>query len=235
VLVIIGLIVGGVLAGRDLIGMARVRQVITDVEGYKMSVSVYQDRYSWLPGDDPQAYIRWGSACGVNSGSAVNGCNGNGDGDLGGGNEVRRIWKHLELAEIGDFSPGAPVYNAALVAGENIPKSSIKGSGYAFHGTSPTCNRAGGQVPTWLVMGEATSGGGLYKAGINITNAVTIPIDIKTDDGRADTGNVCSAWGWSTPSNYPGCLRGTLPYDYNKASEDGTCLMLFDIGLPVPE
>src|ERR1019366_6843373 len=51
VLVIIGLIVGSVLVGRDLIRAAELRSVISEVEKYKTAVMTFKGKYDCLPGD----------------------------------------------------------------------------------------------------------------------------------------------------------------------------------------
>lgn len=57
VLVIIGLIVGGILSGQDLINAARIRAQISQMEKYQTAVHAFQGKYGYLPGDipDPQA------------------------------------------------------------------------------------------------------------------------------------------------------------------------------------
>jgi prepilin-type N-terminal cleavage/methylation domain-containing protein len=51
VLVIIGLIIGGVLVGQDLIEAAKVRAQITQINKYNAAVRAFQAKYSGLPGD----------------------------------------------------------------------------------------------------------------------------------------------------------------------------------------
>lgn len=55
VLVIIGLIVGGVMVGRDLIKAAEVRAQISQIEQYKVAVNTFKVKYGYLPGDMPSA------------------------------------------------------------------------------------------------------------------------------------------------------------------------------------
>ena len=57
VLVIIGLIIGGVLVGRDLISAAGVRAQISQIEKYQSAVNTFRGKYGYLPGDisDPTA------------------------------------------------------------------------------------------------------------------------------------------------------------------------------------
>lgn len=51
VLVIIGLIVGGVLVGQDLIKAAEIRATVSQVEKYNTAVNVFRLKYNGLPGD----------------------------------------------------------------------------------------------------------------------------------------------------------------------------------------
>jgi prepilin-type N-terminal cleavage/methylation domain-containing protein len=51
VLVIIGLIVGGVLVGQDLIRAAAVRGQISQIEKYQTAVNTFRTKYDGLPGD----------------------------------------------------------------------------------------------------------------------------------------------------------------------------------------
>jgi len=53
VLVIIGLIVGGVLVGRDLIHAAEIRAQISQIEKYNTAVNTFRNKYGYLPGDIP--------------------------------------------------------------------------------------------------------------------------------------------------------------------------------------
>lgn len=52
VLVIIGLLLGGVLQGQQLIENSRVRSAMNSMDGVAAGMFSYQDRYGRLPGDD---------------------------------------------------------------------------------------------------------------------------------------------------------------------------------------
>ncbi len=56
-LVVIGLLVGGILAGQDLMNAAAIRAQISQIEKYQTAVRTFQLKYGYLPGDipDPQA------------------------------------------------------------------------------------------------------------------------------------------------------------------------------------
>src|SRR3954463_16541474 len=62
VLVIIGLLLGGILKGQEMITQAKIKNVINDFNGLSAAVNSYRDRYRMLPGDDNGADTRWGIA-----------------------------------------------------------------------------------------------------------------------------------------------------------------------------
>jgi len=98
VLVIVGLLIGGVLKGREMITNAKIKRIENDFAGVSAAIYAYQDRYGVLPGDDPSAATRF-------PGTWRTADNGNGNGNISGGwnttnnsNEARKIWKHLRGA-----------------------------------------------------------------------------------------------------------------------------------------
>ncbi len=58
VLVIIGLLLGGVLKGQELIYNQKVKSTYDNYRQFTAAMYGYQDRYKALPGDDPQALTR---------------------------------------------------------------------------------------------------------------------------------------------------------------------------------
>lgn len=98
VLVIVGLLIGGVLKGREMITNAKIKRIENDFAGVSAAIYAYQDRYGVLPGDDPSASTRF-------PGTWRSSDNGNGNGNISGGwssrnntAESRKIWKHLRGA-----------------------------------------------------------------------------------------------------------------------------------------
>jgi prepilin-type N-terminal cleavage/methylation domain-containing protein len=55
VLVIIGLLLGGVLKGQELINSAKVKNMANDFRNISTFVYAYQDKFRAMPGDDPAA------------------------------------------------------------------------------------------------------------------------------------------------------------------------------------
>lgn len=108
VIVIIGLLVGGVMQGQALIDAAKVNRAISDFKKYEAAILTFKAKYNALPGDMRNAYTFFdgsggNNVCGPNN-ATVTGCNGNGDGLLGGGywdySDVGRMWVHLTLSNI---------------------------------------------------------------------------------------------------------------------------------------
>src|SRR3954447_2433178 len=91
VLVILGLILGGVLKGQELISGARVRYLIRQQDDLKIAYLAFFDRYHALAGD----YSAATAAIPDISIAACNGGNGNGNGKIEtAGNENILVWEH---------------------------------------------------------------------------------------------------------------------------------------------
>src|SRR5690242_11042809 len=91
VLVIIGLLLGGVLKGQELITGARVRNLIGQQDGVKAAYFGFLDRYRALPGDFKNASTTIDATA----------TNGDGDGvisDTGTTKESINAWEHLAKA-----------------------------------------------------------------------------------------------------------------------------------------
>jgi prepilin-type N-terminal cleavage/methylation domain-containing protein len=99
VLVVVGLLLGGILEGQELITQAKIKSIVSDFSGLSAAYYGYHDRYRAIPGDDPLAATRW-------AGTA----SGDGDGQVAGGYnsataaDESRLWRsHLRRA---GFVPG---------------------------------------------------------------------------------------------------------------------------------
>ncbi len=197
VLVILGLLVGGILAGRSLIRASELRSVSADLTKYRTVIYAFRDKYMAWPGDMPNAQSFWPDCTdGTN-----NACNGNGDGHIwrsgmscSNGNysmESVRSWQHLSLAGLaeGDYSLFNGVtcnstYNVGR-PGTTVPILKISDTGILFYtsSSSATLNRK------FFVTGKYYSD--------SLENAFLTPeeawnIDVKMDDGLARRGKV---WG----------------------------------------
>jgi prepilin-type N-terminal cleavage/methylation domain-containing protein len=59
VLVIIGLIASGIMAGKELVYVAKIRRTITQVEQTQTAINVFKNKYNCLPGDCAKATDYW--------------------------------------------------------------------------------------------------------------------------------------------------------------------------------
>jgi len=104
VLVIVGLLIGGVLKGQEMITNAKLKRIESDNAGMSAAIFSYQDRYLQLPGDDDRASLRFSLySDGVNDPLPAD-IDGNSDGSIDGDwvavadTETANVWKHLRAA-----------------------------------------------------------------------------------------------------------------------------------------
>jgi prepilin-type N-terminal cleavage/methylation domain-containing protein len=119
VLVIIGLLLGGVLKGQELINSAKVKNLATDFKNVPIYIYGYQDKYKALPGDDSNAVTHLAGGSGV--------VNGNGDGIISGAwnsitaaDESFQFWQQIRLA---GFGPGSTTQGSS----DYIPRNAVGG------------------------------------------------------------------------------------------------------------
>ncbi|MCP4983586.1 MAG: prepilin-type cleavage/methylation domain-containing protein [Gammaproteobacteria bacterium] len=104
ILAIIGILIGGVLKGQEMIINAKIKRLESDNSGLVAAMFTYQDRYIKMPGDDDRASARFSLYNdGVND-PAPTDINGDADGSLGGdwiaatNTETANFWKHLRAS-----------------------------------------------------------------------------------------------------------------------------------------
>ncbi len=225
VLVILGLLVGGVLAGKSLIRAAELRDVSTSIARYNTSLYAFRDRYFALPGDMTNAASFWPSC----TDSANNPCNGDGDRIIPASagcssanpRETFRAWQHLQLAGLveGDYS-GA---NAACSSGSrpaepgvNVPRLKIPNAGAHFHynGTAEA---------NTLRIATAYSNS---LEGPLLKPEEAWNIDQKMDDGVPTAGKV---WGTEdgTPATTATCRTGAGAALYDLSSNEVLCIIVY--------
>jgi prepilin-type N-terminal cleavage/methylation domain-containing protein len=173
VLVIIGLLLGGVLKGQELITSARVRNLISQQDGIKAAYFGFLDRFRALPGDYSQA------AANISCTPACS--NGNGNGQIasiaGGGagttiDEHVAVWEHLSKS---GFINGSFTYAAGAETANSAP-------------TNP-------YVRYIRVIYDTDYGTGTpairhnIKTGNQIPSDIMAEIDRKIDDGNPLGGN----------------------------------------------
>ncbi len=92
VLVIIGLLIGAVLKGQELIESARLKSLMTQINSYKTATQIFKDRYGSLPGDFDEATTVLNASANGDGDGIIDGNGGNGEGPL--------FFEHLVRAEL---------------------------------------------------------------------------------------------------------------------------------------
>lgn len=144
VLVIIGLIVGGITSGQNLIRSAQLQSVATDVKRYQSAMTAFQVRYFALPGDMSNATDFWSAAhttaatCRITLSTGEETCNGDGDGqiefisDPDSSYEETRAWQHLANGGFieGNYNGvrGTDTSAPSIVADVTAPSSNLTGA-----------------------------------------------------------------------------------------------------------
>ena len=214
VLVIIGLLLGGVLKGQELIENSKVKRAAADLNGISAAYNAYLDRYRRIPGDDgPQATLiaRGGSwaafpADGAGNNNGVLGPILLGATFTGGGtnDEGDAFWMQLKAA---GFLTGNPAdVNAAA-----LPRNPFNGlTGVT---TDPTIMAA--MPGTKICMGM-------------VPGKLAATLDAQLDDGITNTGTLRATLGAAGTNTNPGAAvvpaAGTT--GYNEANEYTICRTL---------
>lgn len=200
VLTIIGLLIGGILKGEQLLINARIDWTIKQVQAYSGAFVTFRDQYGQLPGDMAVATKRLpnctpASFCLDGNGNAVIGEKLANAPDLVQDGtivmprvETSMFWKHLVLNDLisgvrGDANPQAPDW------GETHPAAEIRGGFIVATKSLPGSPDAfpGGTVVR-LINGLGINNATNYP----LTAAEAVQIDRKMDDGRPNAGFVAA-------------------------------------------
>ena len=100
VLVIVGLLIGGVLKGREMITNSNLKRIDRDRSGIVAALQAYQDRYRVLPGDDNLASARFAVFADDNAADIDGDASGTIDGAwvAVANTETANFWKHLRAS-----------------------------------------------------------------------------------------------------------------------------------------
>jgi prepilin-type N-terminal cleavage/methylation domain-containing protein len=170
VLVIIGLLLGGVMKGQELINSAKVKNLATDFRNVPVYVYGYQDKYHAIPGDDGNAQGHLGASA-AQAASAVAG-NGviQGAWNAGAGmTESNIFWQHVRMAGL---APG-PTTDPAL---SDLSPTNAMGGHIGITNSSATDVPIPGMTGSFIVCSD------------NVPGKFALQLDIALDDGVSTTG-----------------------------------------------
>lgn len=200
VLVIVGLLLGAILKGQELIENSRVKNAINEVNAIRAAHNAYLDRYKRVAGDDgPLATVRgrggnWAgvTAAGNNNGVlAVNAAQ-----TFNGGGEAAAFFQHLRAA-------GYLTGDHTAVGAAALPRN-------AFSGITGVTNAA--------VLGHAVAT--LQVCQGSVPGKAAAAIDTQVDDGRPNSGSVRATQGANN------VVPGAAAAAYNEAQAYTVCAAL---------
>jgi prepilin-type N-terminal cleavage/methylation domain-containing protein len=174
VLVIIGLLLGGVLKGQELINSAKVKNMANDFRNISTFVYAYQDKFRAMPGDDPAAssHVNGGTSATTHGTGAATGAVGdsriNGAWNTATGTEESFLfWQHVRLAGLatGTSNTGAADYLPRNAEGGRIGVTS-----------DPVATHANANFP-----------GGFFVCSV-MQGRFARQLDATIDDGNTTTG-----------------------------------------------
>lgn len=233
VMIIIGLLLGGLLKGAELVSNARIRATVAEYKNLQASVYGFRDKYGALPGDMNNAQGR------VTNCTAASFCvNGDGNNQVGGniscntggapdpnGSENVQFWKHLAAA---NFLIGVnPAANPAVPRFDQThPRSAIGGGWTAgmapiVAAPGPGDRDCGGNG---VILMLSLTPGNVRDTALVMEAHQAEAIDRTIDDGRPNSGDVSSEF-----ANLAGCdIDANNTYQLPIAARQ--CIMFFELG-----
>lgn len=196
VLVIIGLLLGGVLKGQELINSAKVKNFANDFRNVPLFIYGYQDKYKALPGDDAKYDTHLGASATLVSTLATRG-NGRIEGNYNsvtGTDESVAFWQHVRLA--------------GLAAGP---------TGFTSVAADMPTNADGGKIGIQSTAPILTMTGSYFVCSDSIQGKFAKQLDTTLDDGDTFTGSVRTM-----PSGYSGTAQAAVPLTGAGAIVDDT-------------
>ncbi|NNM79174.1 MAG: prepilin-type N-terminal cleavage/methylation domain-containing protein [Gallionella sp.] len=224
VLVIIGLLLGGVLKGQELINSAKVKNLATDFRNIPVFIYGYQDKFKALPGDDPTigtatphlpapaatcAPLNTPGKCVLGNGLIDGNWN-----DTSAASESYVFWQHVRLAGL---TTGSTDTTTATPAAVYLPVNAAGGNIGIQSGTSSltaTPMKDASNVPirgTYIICSP------------NILGKFAKQLDIQLDDGNTQTGSMM-AFDTSLGTPYTQGVQATLTTSINDADIVTVCM-----------
>lgn len=228
-LMVIGLLIGGLLKGQELIENARITRTVKELNDYNTAVLVFRESYGDLPGDTQRPHLLPGCAdnppcnnlVGVGNGRIAEFTN---TGDPASAHKSRNFWVHLEKA--GLISGTDETQNYEKVA----PPNPFNGQYMAVYSATQNPDAVDDRAVNSLLMGEppSSSYANYHENFFNMQRAAAI--DKKMDDGEPLTGMMVVATRVQMPSYSTGkilerCIEDGRYYSNSNNVFSG-CLIL---------
>lgn len=200
VLLIIGLLVGGVLRGQELIQNARNTATIDQVTSFNAATTTFVDTYGALPGDiaNPNARLPncgAGGNCNVaGNGNNLIGANlivrANNNAGFAMNGENRTFWTHLGTANlITGINPTDT--GAAPIWGTHLPAAKLGGGFHIINANVPAAAGIPALSGRFFLLRNTADSAGVEGDGASVLSSTrAFAIDRKADDGNANAGSI---------------------------------------------
>lgn len=196
VLVIIGLIIGGVLVGQDMIKSAEIRSTIAQVQGYDTAVNVFRDKYSQLPGDIGATQA---TTLGLTTRSGAAG-RGDGSGLVTAlpanpaylGHETSLFWRDLSQMNMISNSFSVATDALATLATADAVKTVLPEAKMKKGNLITVYSSSGKNY--YEITGVSAVAAGVYTLTTNLSPQEALNLDTKLDDGLPLTGIARAAY-----------------------------------------
>ena len=240
VLAVVGLLLGGILVGKDIARGAQVTATYGEATSLQNALSTFMEIYGSIPGDMIDATNQWGStgaSCETTESTTFATCDGNGDGRIYAGEagtfyEVFAAFKHLSNAELiqgrytGVSSPASTADSDNAVIGTNIPASKLSGGGFYFMWPGGGAGYFSTPLYHILHLG-AQVGTSPPRAGL-LSPEEALKLDTKYDDGKPGMGNITVRTSMDCADSND---REDAVYDVADNSDRRNCVIHFRTGL----
>jgi prepilin-type N-terminal cleavage/methylation domain-containing protein len=231
VIVVLGIVVSGVVAGQSIIRTANTNSTVTEIQKMQTAIRAFQLEFDATPGLMKDAYDYFGDECGNNSKSSENGCNGDAGNDRcidSGYNcsviflnyrDVRRLPIHLVLSEIYPGLKYTTNANTITDCNEQINTGALD-TNFLVGSEIP------GKIFLYYFQTSGLTHNGSYCTGTIIEQVISPrivkSIDDKLDDGNGRRGIIRAIY---RPRNniYSGTDCMDADGVYNVAADDPAC------------
>ncbi|MBX2859216.1 MAG: prepilin-type N-terminal cleavage/methylation domain-containing protein [Cellvibrionaceae bacterium] len=205
VLVIIGVLLGGVLKGTEMIDNSKVKRAVSDINGISAAYYAYVDRYQRLPGDDGPALANltarggnWNNITAFGNANGVIVSNRNQSWNAAAGTEHGAFWQHLRAA-------GLLTGDVAAVGPAAQPRNAF--GGLIGVVTQPVNGNLQG---TKICMSQ-------------IPGKAALALDTQSDDGNGATGRMRATLGGNRGNTNPNNTALTGGGIYNEDNNYTLC------------
>jgi prepilin-type N-terminal cleavage/methylation domain-containing protein len=207
VLVVVGLLVGGLLAAQSMISTANSHKIVRKLETYNFAIANFRQVYHFYPGDFPNSDTAFSLANSNGNGNKMWAQEGNSAGDT----EWYKAWWHLAasgfMKELERPSSGLnDKATAKLWLGRNIPEivPGVTGQ-FLYNNSLSGCTTGMNMVVGAWDEGQIDENNfpGMFYLNGALTGPEAQMLDSKMDDAQATTGIVTGLTGTRFNSTSP--------------------------------